>query len=110
MRAYKVGDVVFVRLGWGAPCEVTITAIGRRWVTFDGDEGRFDKDTGELDGGKKGWSPGAVYASRAEWEAEQVWSALQDAIRGRPAPPEGVTAGAIEQAMALLGLVKSPSE
>jgi hypothetical protein len=71
---------------WSPPLNVTITAIGRKWVTIShgGIAGRFllaDKYM-TLDGGKYR-SPGRCYLSREDYEAEQAESppkACEEAI------------------------------
>lgn len=108
MAPYKVGDVVFVvRSRSRNPGEVAITAIGRRWATLAGREGRFDIETGALDGGDFA-SPGEVYRSRDEWETKQAlastWSKFRQAVDQSWRPPVGATVEAIAQARALLGL------
>lgn len=90
--------------GWGAPQEVVVAKIGRKWATLAGNQGRVEIGTLWLDG--DGYSPpGQCYLSREVWEAEKradvAWNALFRSYRRRP--PD-LTADTIRQAAALLGI------
>jgi hypothetical protein len=99
--AYRVGQVVWVldtmrnrRIDESTPLrEATITDIGRKWATLDGDsKDRFDIKNGLLDGGEY-TSPGRVFVSPSAFyhdvQVTAAWSALTDAVR-RHQPPEGI--------------------
>ena len=53
--------------------EVTVTKIGRKWITIGHD--RFDADSMWLDGGRYS-SPGRVWLTRTDWEARKARDAL----------------------------------
>lgn len=101
----RVGDaavVVHTLQGWygtPAPRDVTITKVGRSYLTVDTGE-RFDKENGV--GAVKGTGIGVrLYPTREAWDAARrlarAWNALHDAVGrlGRaPVPLERVRAAA----------------
>ena len=71
---WQVGMTVLVdiTLGWQRETriyEAQITAVGRKWITIG--HNRFNAETLRLDGGKY-LSPGRVWASRSDFEADQA--------------------------------------
>lgn len=54
----------------GEPREVTITKVGRKWLTLD-NRHRAAVDGLTLDGGEY-MSPGVCYLTRQEWEIEKT--------------------------------------
>lgn len=108
LKDLKVGDAVFVASAEGrrvAHFEATITAVARKWATM-GPHGRFDRETGAVDGGKYS-STGRVWRSRADYEAHTRLSAAWADIKRdlqRAECQEGVTVEGINQARRLLGL------
>lgn len=93
------------------PHEVEVVSVGRKWIGVS-DGHRIDKDTLEADGGKYS-SPGRCYLSREEWERIQgirdAWSQLRRDVNRHYTAPGGVSAEAIKQARALLGLREEPA-
>ncbi len=107
MPAYKVGDRLFSaeprtggRFHTGF---VVITKIGRRWadisrIRSDGygtfAYGRFDIETGKLDGGHFS-APGRVFADEAAWRAqvrlESLWREFRDKVRDQYLIPDRIT-------------------
>lgn len=87
--------------------EATIIKLGRKWATLDDDYGRFDIDTGALDGAGYS-SSGSVWASRAEYDAAVAlsdgWHALSRDLYGFTfrQPPAHMTPEIIAQVRALL--------
>jgi hypothetical protein len=84
-RRWSVGQKVVVAMSRGHQKitlhESEITKIGRKWVTLKGYHGRFDMETGWIDGGDY-LSPGRVWTSKEEYEAEvaadAAWKELRD--------------------------------
>ena len=86
----------------------TITKIGRRWITLNRNEGRFDAATGYLDGAGYA-SPWRVYIDRKTYEEEKEVSDLwgrfyREVTHMGWNKPLGMTAGNIRAAAALLGI------
>lgn len=85
MAELKVGQtVIFCPAdSRNSPAEVTVTAIGRRWVSI-ADMGygnaRFDKGTLEVDGGEYS-SPGRIFLSRDDFNAERERAELLKELR-----------------------------
>jgi hypothetical protein len=82
--------------------DLTVTKIGRKWVTLSNDY-RFDPATLRVDG--QGYtSPGRMYLSRDEYNTAvaitEAWRLMQNAIDY--VPPPGVTVADIEAARKLL--------
>lgn len=78
----------------------TVTAIGRKWVTFEyGDQyrytDRFDPEDMRIAAGNFS-SPGRAYLSVEDYEAETAlsaaWSAVKWAMHGAYRRPDGMTA------------------
>ena len=73
----------------GKPFHATITKIGRKWITLDRGDYRFDAETMQLDGGKYS-SPGAVYASEDEYMQQtaiaKAWSDFKQKLSYSKAP------------------------
>jgi hypothetical protein len=107
LKDLKVGDVVFVKrtYGNGAGFEAAITEVARKWATI-GPHGRFDRETGAMDGGRHS-SDGQVWRSRADYEAHAqlsaAWADIKRDLQWAKCP-EGVTVERINQARRLLGL------
>jgi hypothetical protein len=95
------------------PHEVTVTAVGRKWVTIEMDSAtrrtmRFESTDKRmvLDGGQHS-SPGRCYLNREYYEAEQAvdarWRSFAKWIEAhRGEAPHGMTVERIEQAETLL--------
>lgn len=91
--------------GRRTPTWVTVTQVGRKWITTD--QGmRFDPLTLQVDGGQYS-SPGRMYVNREEHEARVLvhtsWRHLVHDMQTRRAP-NTVSAEDIERARKLLGL------
>lgn len=104
MPRLSVGQTLYFVPHRGAPREVTITSVGRKWAYF----GRHDQIRMETMAVQwDGFDHGRVYLSEADYEAERaadnIWAALYRKILPRSRPP-GITADAIRQAAALLGI------
>jgi hypothetical protein len=103
----EVGQTVLICLDRGVQFERIITKVGRRWVTVNDGEYRFDRATGEIDSLQL---PGHVYRDVAQLQAErcvrEAWNGLLRAIyeHAYPQPPSGATVERIREAQALLGL------
>ena len=88
---YVVGQVVWVVLtsGWrvvGAPKEMTVSKIGRKWIELEDGRYRFAEGEKHLDCRRSGYrSPGTVYMTREAWAAEKAYEhafyKLQNAVR-----------------------------
>jgi hypothetical protein len=94
--------------------EVTITAVGRRWLTVkpgvSNATSRIDIDTLAVDGGQF-TSPGRCYRSpeaRAETaEARRLWVALRRAVSDAPTHlPGNVDSHALRRVFGILGLTE----
>lgn len=90
----------------GNPRSVNVTVIGRKWVTLEGRQGRFDESTMLMDG--NGYSsPGRVYMSQEEHlksvADSRAWDALTIALRGMR-KPDSVSMSDIQQVAKLLGI------
>ncbi|MBM2322694.1 MULTISPECIES: hypothetical protein [Marivita] len=88
------------------PRASTIARIARRWVYFgrpDRSGGRFDKETGELDGGQYS-SPATAWASHAEYEdwvsRNEAWQRFHQSLPR--IVPRHVTDGTIAEIEALI--------
>lgn len=90
--------------------EVTVTAVGRKWVTFkDGsvvERFALADPRMEIDGGDY-QSPGRCYLSKDAYESEQAlgrrWNELVKWVeRHKWPPPSGMTVERIDQAIAVL--------
>lgn len=109
MSAFAVGDKLWMvpsQRYMGDAREVTVTKVGRKWLTLDNGYRASAADMW-LDGG--GYtSPGSCYASRAAWEAHKelcdAWEQLRRDVDRERRPPPGVTAQLIWHARASLGL------
>lgn len=90
----------------GEPHEVTITKVGRKWLTLD-NRHRAAVDGLALDGGEY-MSPGVCYLTREEWEFEKAlndaWSKLRRDVDLARRVPSGITVRCIHDARKLLGL------
>ena len=88
----------------GAPYEVTVEKIGRKWALI-GYRRRIDVETLKVDGGNY-TSPGQCYEDRAAYETEvalqSAWSDFQQKVRSAWSVPEGVTMDEIRAAYAAL--------
>ena len=66
----------------GKPCYVTVTRVGRKWISA-GPALRFDIDTLKQDTGGIGWG-GQVYLSKEDWlqevKAAAAWFRFEDFI------------------------------
>lgn len=110
MMDVKAGDVVWYapsgqHRGHGEPHYVTVESVGRKWVRMKFNRLRFDRNTGEVDGGAYS-SPGTVYRTREEWQAavdlDRAWQIFRIATQRCYRPPSGVTAEHVREAMRLL--------
>ena len=89
---------------------VTITKIGRRWLTVSSMNGlneRIDKDSLWVDGGEY-MSPGRCYLSEADYYTsvalDKSWTRLLNDLSYPYTRPTGVTKDQIVQVRVLLGL------
>ena len=106
-EGWTVGMPIYVvpRHQMGQPYEATITAIGRKWITFSrgpGREDRFNAETMNLDG--KGYSsPGRVWQSKAEYEEtlaiNHAWQNLFFKFRNLHTRPDHITEQDIAEIM-----------
>lgn len=64
----------------GEPREVTITKVGRKWLTLDSGH-RAAVDGLALDGGGGYSSPGVCYLTREAWEADKALNDAWDKLR-----------------------------
>lgn len=103
-REWKVGETLwFVPDRHGGGFEVTIVAVGRKWLTLDCKHGKCDRQTLALQ------EPfgNRVYPSKEEYESTRwrriAWDRLSAAVRNQYGPPDGLTTEAIQEAMKLLG-------
>jgi len=100
---------VLLVLERGVQFECVITKVAKRWATVNDGAYRFDRLTGEVDGGRHS-SPGEVYRDAAQLQARRdlakAWYDLTLAIRQHPCsrPPPGATQERIREARELLGL------
>lgn len=108
MSEYSVGQPLWYvpTIRRGDQKEVTITQVGRKWLTLSNGE-RASIDGLVVDGG--GYStPAWCYVSREEYEAEQTlnaaWSEFRRAIDSSRRTPGLATLEAIQQAIKLLGV------
>lgn len=105
----EVGQTVLIVLERGVQFERVITKVARRWATVNNGEYRFDRVTGEVDGGRHS-SPGEVYRDADQWQAKRdlvgAWMGLRRAVDRHSycQPPPGATAENIRKARELLGL------
>lgn len=94
--------------------EVTVTKVGRKWASitkeWNGrpyDAGRFNKETGLLDGGGYS-SPGRVYDDREAYDrqvrVEALWREFNRAVRDQYGVPNGVGEIEILKAADALGI------
>lgn len=103
---YEVGQKLWYVPNWisayNQPREVTVDAVGSKWVKCD--TLRFDRESGSVDGGRDS-SPGRVYASREEYGRilgiQAAWSDFVKSLSVRFVPP-GLTVEKIETVKALL--------
>lgn len=75
---YEVGQVVWVVMtsGWrvgGAPREMEVTKVGRKWVELNNGRYRLEQGERRLDGRSGYGSPGTVYLTRSEWASERIF-------------------------------------
>lgn len=85
MAELKVGQtVIFCPAdSRNSPAEVTVTAIGRRWVSLANmgyGNARFDKGTMDVDGGEYS-SPGRIFLSWDDFNAERERAELRKQLR-----------------------------
>lgn len=108
-RGWVVGMPVYVVPAerMGRPYEATITAIGRKWITFGNGRmtNRFNAETMKLDG--KGYSsPGRVWPSKSEYDEStainQSWSTLCNLFRNHHKKPDHITEQDIAEIMGKL--------
>jgi hypothetical protein len=106
----KVGDVVWFvpRQKYnGAPRELTVTKVGRKWATIGEGWRRMRADVGSwaVDGGNYS-GPGDLYTSEAAWREESEisaqWDLLRRWIERRYQRPEHLTAAQIADVFAVL--------
>lgn len=106
----KEGDTVFLKFNMtgglgGYGFEATITEVRRKWAVV-GPHGRFDRETGMIDGGYYSY-PGDAWRSRAECEAAEAiaaaWADLKRDIQNARSPA-GLTVEAINEIRQTLGL------
>lgn len=86
----------------GAPCEVTVEKIGRKWARIG--RARVDLDTLVVDGGIY-LSPGRCYEDRAAYEAKAARDVALSELRqkiNQMTPPDSVTVDAIRAASAAI--------
>lgn len=90
----------------GGPYEVTITKVGRKWLTLNNGY-RAAVDGLALDGGEYA-SPGVCYLTREAYEIEKAlndaWSKLRRDIDMARRAPNELTVQCIHDARKLLGL------
>ena len=103
-RSYRAGETLFVVFQHSEPREMTVESVGRKWVTLDDERYRFARGSRQLDG--KGYSsPGTVYDSRQQYDAElerrKLWLRLRE-LTQRSAP-DHLDNTQLEQALKLLG-------
>lgn len=105
---WTVGQEVFIAKSNNARTTSTarIVKVGRKWATLERVEGRFDLETGMLDGGQCS-SLGKVYVNEAEYRTEcelnAAWLAFSTKTQCRA--PQGITIEAIRAAsVALFGV------
>jgi hypothetical protein len=108
-RQFHVGQILWyvpADMRWSKPREVTITKIGRKWITL-GNFGRIDIKTLHVDAGAYS-SPGRCYLSQEDYETERsadaAWHELREAIGRLYRRPSNLPISAIRQAAALLGI------
>lgn len=67
---WEVGQEVWVVPNYnGRPRALKIGRIARKWVYFDPEfYGRFEKETGDIDGGRDYTSVGKVWKDKETWE------------------------------------------
>lgn len=98
---WTVGQEVFIAKSNNARTTSTarIVKVGRKWATLERVEGRFDLETGMLDGGQCS-SLGKVYVNEAEYRTEcelnAAWLAFSTKTQCRA--PQGITIEAIRAA------------
>lgn len=92
----------------GTPHLVTITAVGRKWISLDDGYYRFEKAdaTMRIDGGNY-MSPGRCYRSQEAWQVETALKAAwkkfrEDIIYETNVAPSGMTLERIEEARRIL--------
>jgi len=90
----------------GPAGDVEVTKVGRKWAELSSHY-RIDLVTLEADGAGY-MSPGRCYLGREAYEAEvklsRAWDDLRSKVSFQWGPPNGVTAGQIVDALALLNL------
>lgn len=93
---------------YGVAMEVSVTKVGRKWVTLDNGH-RIDLETWTADGGNF-MSPGTCWLSREAWERNTVlvqsWERLRRDASNLWRPPRDMTVERIAQVRDLLGLPK----
>lgn len=107
-----VGQIVYIAWNYNRTRRngifpAQIEKIGRKWVTLSNGY-RFDRSDVRMDLDGAGYSsPGRVYLSSEEYEAEKAlglaWMSLRRHVDRLYSPPSGITLEAIQQATALLG-------
>ena len=80
----EVGQDVYVvpRETRDRPYAATVAKVSRKWVTLEPSyAGRFDKETGEVDGGRDYGPRGDVWQSKDAYEKYRAMSTKWDAMR-----------------------------
>lgn len=109
-----VGQVVFLKLRdryrrGSELLESKVTAVGRKWVQFDGGRWRAEKGSLYLDGGQYS-SPGEIFLSEAHHHEVAVlggaWTVFKRQVESSKwgSAPAGVTVEDIDAARKLLRL------
>ena len=100
---------------WGghnpAGFEITITKVGRRWLSTNYRQYRLDIDNNLIADGRGHSSPGRAYFSREQCEQEAMvrsaWNQLQRDVANQSAVPSGLMMSDIDIARGLLKLKRS---
>lgn len=104
MPKITVGQTLYYVPCRGSPREITITNVGRKWAYFGRRDERVNVETMVVFWG--GYE-GHCYLSAADYEAElsadKAWNALYSKIWPKNRR-HGITAAAIREAAALLGV------
>lgn len=105
----KEGDTVFVT--WNQRHNqnryYTVAKVGRKWVTLVGRTGRFEKETGLLDGGIY-TSPGRAWLSKEAYDAscrvERKWSLFRRTVSGHTVKPNHIGEADLDNLLQLMGV------